>query len=305
MKLAALIVLAGALTLSAAASPSPSPVPMPVKTDPALLEQSPAASGDYLAWAQSPATKVHFDVFAQVRNGRPFRVNTHGTQGRPGGISGRTLVYQQWRGGRSDIGFFELVKRTRLKSPHGVNTPRWESRPSLSGRWLLFNRRNPRTKVELVLLRNLRTGKPIVLDRARPPDQVLVQQLAGNFAVWTSCRFRCAVRRYDLATAQRVVVQQSGIPEATDYAASVLRDGTIYFVRGDMFSNSGGPPSATLLRYTGKTTQDVVARFEGARPTALYASTGRNAPDVYFDTGPCAGGRDIYRIVGLPAPAPR
>ena len=62
-------------------------------------------------------------------------MNAAGTEGRPGGISGKTLVYQQWRGRRSDIALLDLITRKRSKPPKGVNTRQSESRPSLSGKF--------------------------------------------------------------------------------------------------------------------------------------------------------------------------
>jgi hypothetical protein len=300
MRLAALISLACVLTVTAAAS-TPPRIPFPVRTDPALLEQSPAASGNYLAWAQSSTSRRHFDVLAQVNGGRPFKVNARGTQGRPGSISGRILAYQEWRGGRSDIRLFDFVGRKRTNPARGVNTPSWESRPSLSGRWLFFNRRNGRTKVELVLLRNLRTGRQIVLDRARPPERVLVQQLAGRYAVWTYCRYRCFVVGYDRTSGKRIRPPSSGIPESSDYAASVLADGTIYFVRGSMFCDAGSL-GAVLIRYRKGTGSERFLDFDRVMPLALDASVHDGTPVVYFDRGPCKG-EDIYRVFDAPPAA--
>ena len=302
MRLAVLIVLASSLTLTAAASPPPSRAPLPVKTDPALLEQSPAVSGGYLAWGQSSRTTLHFDLIVQAGNGQPFRVNPRGPQARPGGISGRTLAYQEWRGRHSDVRLFNLASRKRVHLPRGANTPNWESRPSLSGRWLLFNRQSLRTKLEVVLLHNLRTGRQIVLDRARPPEHVFAQQLAGKYAVWTHCRFRCFVVRYDRANGTRIHLSSSGIPEDSDFAASVLPNGTIYFVRGTMFCDPAVEQRVLLLRYSSATGTERIADLEGT-PAALFATTEGGTPVVYFDRGPCRG-EDIYRIFDSPPPPP-
>jgi hypothetical protein len=43
------------------------------------------------------------------------------------------------------------------------------------------------------------------------------------------CRVRCAVFRYDIGT--RAAVPGSAISEASNYAAAVSRDGTVYLAR--------------------------------------------------------------------------
>ncbi|MGA9160256.1 MAG: hypothetical protein WB297_05255, partial [Actinomycetota bacterium] len=105
-------------------------------------EYQPVRGDTYLAWQQNTRQHPsHYDVFARpMAGGEKFKVNARQTQGANGGIDGDTLVYQQFKGKRSDLKFFDLGTRTRTSPPAGVNTDQWEYWPSFSGDWLLFAR---------------------------------------------------------------------------------------------------------------------------------------------------------------------
>ncbi len=265
-------------------------------------EVSPVAGNGYFAWAQNSLRRPHhFDVYAQKGNGRPFRVNAVDTQGMPGGISGRTLVYQQWRGMQSEIEFINLEKRTRVKPPKGTNTRQWESRPSLSGPWLLFDRADRHGSFERVLLRNLQTGAQVELARTSkyPVDRVLAGQVAGRFAVGTICQVRCAVFRYDISARKFTKVSPAVIPEAQDFAASVTDAGTLYLARTGSLNRCSQYQGVSLLRIPLReersTTIETIPPRTGIGST--YATMTRHKPVVYYSRGVCnANGSDIYKI---------
>ena len=219
------------LTAAAAAAPSP---PVPVKHS-TRNETTPAAGGEYFAWAKSRRGRPNvYDVWAQRGSGRPFKVNAPKTRGWAGGIDGTRLVYQQVKDGwKSDIRFFDLARRRRSAPPAGVNTSRWEWAPSLSGGWLLFGRGEAvRDSLQQVILQNLTSREKIVLDSLRSKNGFLqAGQVNGNFAVWGRCSSsfpQCDVYRYEIAARTKTPISQSG---ETLYAPSVTATGTTYYGR--------------------------------------------------------------------------
>jgi len=128
-------------------------------------EFQPARGRDYIAWERNtPSAPGRFHVYARRRGGKAFRVNAPGSEAANGGISGRQLVYQEWRGRRSNIKVFNLRKRGRARPLKAVNTRHWEYWPSVSGRWLLFGRRK-RDGSRRILLFDRKTGRHRILAR--------------------------------------------------------------------------------------------------------------------------------------------
>src|ERR1700694_4703971 len=174
MKVAARLLglLAGASVLFAAATAANplASAPVPVKAS-VRNEIFPAAGGGYFTWSKSRrSSSSPFDAYLQRGINPAIKLNAKGTQGYAGGTDGVRVAYQEARGVKSDIRLFDLTTRRR-NSPAGVNTNRWEWRPSISGNWLLFNRGMIfSTGLQQVLLKNLVTGELRVLDSLRSKD---------------------------------------------------------------------------------------------------------------------------------------
>ena len=276
----------------------------------AAIEIRPVGDGDWLAWAQAPRTRPKaFSVLAREGRGRPFRVNPPGTQALPGGIWRRFLVYEERRGrGDWNIVLYDLARRKRLRAPAGVNTKADETRPSLSGAWLLFTRYSGQTRgkrgLVRVLLRNVRTAEQIELDRVTVPppvgptfdprERVSSWQVNGRYAIATAC-VGCGRRLYDIAE-RRMMELPLGIPDTTVHPVAVSRSGTVYFARSvtfgyceysvQIFSRAPGARYfvllATVPRGIGVGSIYVVSR-SGGRTTVYYTRgylCGRN-PDAY------------------------
>ena len=129
--------------LPAAAGTASAAILIGVKTSPAYEQVPGTGGGTYFAWSRgSPAT-----LFIQSDAGQPaVRVNnSRSSHAWAGSIDGTTLVYQRARANQSDIRLWDVVAKSPLPPPAGVNTPNWEWHPTMSGDWILFGRRTRRS----------------------------------------------------------------------------------------------------------------------------------------------------------------
>jgi hypothetical protein len=115
-----------------------------------------------------------------------------------GGMDGRTLVVQTIRAGRSDLEFYDLLARRLQLPPGGVNTPEWEWRGSISGRWLLLGRVDFGSGAYKIVLHDLRTGKERNLDTVRGHAAYAEPgEVNGPFVTWAGCPDNsCSIYRY-------------------------------------------------------------------------------------------------------------
>ena len=135
----ALIIATAAACSATAVAVAGTPLQTPVQVTRAAGRQTiPAAEagGAWIAYAQSrPRHPGKVDAYVK-QSGQPrIKVNTRGVAW-PGGFDGNTFVYQQLYRGQSDIHLFDLTTHHH-SSPDGVNTPRWEWQPTISGQWIL------------------------------------------------------------------------------------------------------------------------------------------------------------------------
>ena len=296
-KLLGLLSVGGLLVATASAATAP----VPVKTS-TRNESTPAAGGAYFSWAKSRRGHPRvYDVWAQREGSSPFKVNGPGTSGWSGGIDGTRLVYQQLRKRNSDIRFFDLTTRRRSNPPAGVNTKRWEWRPTISGDWLLFGRGVVFGLSQSVILRNIVTGEQRVLDTLQSKAGFLqAGQVAGNYAVWLKCTSRttCKVFRYDIVGGTATQMPATG---QVVYAPSVTSTGTTYYGRSGRACGS----SAELVKTTLDGGTVVLYSFPSGQDFSVsYAELVVTLPPnpitttrVYFDRTLCGSGRtDIYSV---------
>jgi len=292
------IALAGFLVATASAATTPAPVKTSTRN-----EATPAAGGAYFSWAKSRRGRLHtYDVWAQQEGQAPFKVNAPGTSGWSGGIDGSRLVYQQVRRGRSDIRFFDLTTRRRSNAPAGVNSKRWEWRPTISGDWLLYGRGVVfGASTQSVVLRNLVTGEQRVLDSLRSRSGMIqAGQVSGNYAAWMKCNPAptCNVYRYDIVTATTTQIPTTG---QVLYAPSVTPAGTTYYGRSDPQCGEKAElvkttlDGATIVLYSLPSGQDFSVTHAAelvTLPPSPFTTT-----RIYYDRAICSSGRtDIYRI---------
>ncbi len=292
----------GVVAVAASAKTPPSPTPVPVKAS-TRNEVTPAAGSGYIAWAKSRRGHPRvYDVWAQQEGQAAFKVNAPNTHGWAGGIDATRFVYQQVKRGNSDVRFFDLVTRRRTNAPAGVNTKRWEWRPTISGDWLLYGRGVVfGGSIQYVLLRNLVTGEQRILDSLKSRNGFLqAGQVNGTYAVWMKCTSRvgCNVYRYDITTATTTYMPTTG---QVLYAPSVTNSGTAFYGRSGPSCGS----NAELAKTTLDGTTTVVYSFPSGQDFGVtYATTLTSLPPppfttsrIYFDLGDCSTGRvDIYSI---------
>lgn len=186
----------------------------------------------FIAWQQNSREHPnHYDVFARSQDGgRAFKVNADGTNGAIGGIDNGILLYQQFRGGDSDLKLYDLNDRVRSSPPRGVNSAQWEYWPSISGSRLLFGRLSG-NDLRRVILFDVTTGDATVLAKIKRGNGFLQPgQVNGDYAVWSRCvsSSECSVVEYRISDGSETMVPNHG---RRDHAPSVTPDGIVYFAR--------------------------------------------------------------------------
>jgi hypothetical protein len=284
-----------ALATAAAAAPLPQ---VPVLTTLAG-EFQPARSENALAWEQNTRGRPNqYNVMVQVDGSAPVQANRSGTSAAMGDFAGGRLVYQQYRGnpytrGRSDLLFLDISSGARSKVP-GVNTRQWEYWPSHSDGWLLYGRLKPKTEVRRLFLHDLETGERRLLDKTKGARRFIGPgQVQGNYAVWSTCRSRCDVFRYDIAAYTTQMIDNPGLFQR---APSVTPGGTVYFSRG----GKGCGASVALVRSRLDGQQEVLVQLQqGLDIRDNYAYVEPNGTvEVYYERNACRtkAGSDIYKV---------
>ena len=288
-----LVIAAAAVALSfaVAGTARAARVQIGVKTTPAVEQVPGVGSGTWFAWAQG----VPKHLLIQNGVGQPaIRVNPKHTQAWPGSIDGRTLVYQQTARDDSDIRFWDVMTHAR-SAPAGVNTPRWEWHPTMSGDWILFGRIRFRPHRSRVLLHNTSTNQTITLADVKGRSDP--GQVSGDWAVWDQCVHRqCSVYRYDIAGDQTTKAPPTDVGKQQHYP-SVTSPGTVYFAH----SSTGCGRRVKLVEWvTGQPLHVLIAFHPGVE----IPSTTQTIPDqvagtdVYFDKHTCSvGSDDIFKTV--------
>lgn len=278
--------------------------PEVVLNDPAVNERVPSASDGYLVWsADSEARPNRTNSYVMADGGDPVRVNPAGTQSFEAAIDGTTVAYQQVTSDGADIWFYDVLTEERTPAPSGVNTPNWESRPTLSGNWLLFTRLIFSSKASVrVVLFNLMTDVRIVLREVPSRRHYLVSdQVNGDWATFESCRYmrgrfsNCQVFRYQISTEELVKLPNPGVQQ---YGGAVSADGTVYLVRTRNRNHWVCGSHTKLVRMDGGN-GTVIATLPDGRdsltPFALDETGGSTT--LYLDRYRCrSSASGIYRI---------
>jgi hypothetical protein len=259
-------------------------------------EAVPSADADHIAWSQATRSRPRYVLFMQRPGERRVPVNRPRTQGFSGGFDGETFVYQETRGGRSNLQFYDVVGGGRSAPPAGVNTRRWEWHPTLSSNWLLFGRRDTAARVDLVLLRNLATGATRRLGSLRWGRSTIAApgQVNGNYAVWYRCRPACDVFLYNIAA--RTTTRIPNPDRRQQYEPSVTSDGTVYFVR----SGRGCGTSVRLVRRPlGGPSRVLAALAPRSDSFHTYALDNANGTStLFFDRFRCStGALDVLKLI--------
>jgi Divergent InlB B-repeat domain len=290
--------VAGALLAASVVGMGPTP-PAGAATEIPVLTSShgefqPARGEGLLGWEQNSRRRPNeFDVMVRRDGSSPVRVNPGRSRAAMGDFAGGRLVYQQYRNRRSDLRFYDLDTGARSKVA-GVNTRHWEYWPSMSGEWLLYGRWNRSGGARRLLLHNLATGERRVLDRTKSGRAFIGPgQVAGNYAVWSTCDLRCQVFRYDILTATAEMIPNPG---AYQRAPSVSSAGTVYFSRG----GKGCGASVALVRAPVGGPQEVLVQLQNVldiRDTYAYTKA-NGSVEVYYERNGCGkpAAADVYMV---------
>ena len=259
-------------------------------------EALPSADGGHIAWSQATRRRPRYVLYMQRPGERRVTVNRPRTQGFSGGFDGETFVYQETRGGGSNLQFYDLAGSGRSNPPAGVNTRQWEWHPTLSGNWLLFGRQDTGARVDLVLLRNLATGTTRRLGSLRWGRRTVAEpgQVNGNYAVWYRCTPACDVFLYDIAA--RTTTRIPNPDRRQQYDPSVTSDGTVYFVR----SGRGCGTSVRLVRRPlGGPSRALAALALRSDSFHTYALENENGTTtVFYDRVRCSTGAfDVLKLI--------
>jgi hypothetical protein len=259
-------------------------------------EFQPVRGRDFLAWEQnSRAAPTRFDVYARRDGGRRFKVNSARTQAANGGIYRSTLVYQQYRGTKSDIFFYNLSSRRRRRASSSINTRTWEYWPSLSGKWILFGRLKG-DGTRRIVLHNRQNGKSRTLAKTTARSAFLEPgQVNGGWAVWSKCDAArvCNVWLYDIGRSRRTMVPNPGVSQR---APSVSPEGTVYFIRSGRRCKS----STKVMRRAQANETELLSRIPRGRTvndTYAFAATAGQS-QVFYDNQSCgrALSSDVWRL---------
>ena len=293
------VVVVVALAGACAAAAYPEPAPVSVKATSAM-EANGVAGGGYLAWSKwSRSRPLERAVMVQRTGRRARRVNRAKTTGTPGSISGRNFVYLESRRGRTSIVLYDLRAHTRRTIPvkPALGCPNCHIAllgASLAGDRLLYAWRS--FGPGAVQLRELSTGREIVLDRARFPG-LRSGQVSEHDAVWTRQDPQgWRVYRYEFATESTGQLPNPFRLEQTSPA--VTRDGTVYVVE-TLDSVECRLQRPRLVRYDQDGRREVLVTFSKGSIYATYAVRRPAGTTVYFTRESCDGRRsDIYRTAG-------
>jgi hypothetical protein len=255
-----------------------------------------------MAWEQNTRKRPgRYNVMVQVDGSAPVPVNRSGSSAAMGDFVGSQLVYQQYKGnpytrGRSDLLLFDIPSGTRSKVL-GVNSRQWEYWPSHSEGWLLYGWWKPKKEVRRLFLHDLETGERRLLDKTKGGTRFIGPgQVQGNYAVWSTCRPRCNVFRYDIAANTKQKIDNPGFFQR---APSVTPGGTVYFSRG----GKGCGASVALVRSRLDGQQEVLVELQQGldiRDTYAYVEP-NGTVEVHYERNACRtkAGSDIYKVQDL------
>ncbi|MEJ7569219.1 MAG: hypothetical protein WKF41_13245 [Gaiellaceae bacterium] len=219
------------------------------------------------------------------------------TSAQTGGLSGDRVALQVVARGDSKVSIVALgdVPST-VRLGGSVNTPQWEWRPSLSGRWLLFGRIDYVRARYQVLLADLRTGTVRTLDSVSGHAAYAVPgQVNGSWAVWTSCPDNwCRVYRYDIARSTRAPLPMARQHVFQQFGPAVSRTGDVYFG-----TSKAGCRESRIMKFADAGLTMLTQLPEGI--SFQYSYLDDSSPeraDLYFDRVGCGRSdlSDVYRI---------
>jgi hypothetical protein len=198
------------------------------------------AEDGYFAYAQSRVGHPNkLDVYLKPPGLARIKVNAAGTQAFHPNLeignltSGDRLVFVQQGSASADIKIWDVDAGVRSNPPVGVNTAKYESKPSISESHLLFGRGPQRRQyMTSVILFDLLTNTGTVVDTAPTNGIVLPGIVNGDWATWTECSpSDCRAWRYEISTTTKTEVPSSA---RFIYMSAIGADGTAWYVQSGL-----------------------------------------------------------------------
>jgi hypothetical protein len=205
-----------------------------------LNEFDGTAEDGYLAYTQSrPGHPRRFDVYLKPPGLARIKVNAGGTQAYHPTLDignatlGDALVFVQLGEDDANLKIWDVDSGGRSNPPVGVNSEAAESKPSLDGKYLLFGRGPAnRTYIARVILFDLESNTPLVVDTAPAEGSVYPGTVNGEWATWTECGLSdCRAWRYHIPTAEKTEVPSGA---KLIYSSAIGEDGTVWFVKSGL-----------------------------------------------------------------------
>jgi hypothetical protein len=250
--------------------------------------EGPVASGSWFAWMHgttaNPIPPIsQTDVYVRHGSSRAWRANPAGTHAETGGISEGVLVIQLIKQG-SALATVNLATHKLRLLARPFNMPhRFEWRPSLSGKWLLYGSIDYADQTYTIQLANLRTKKVIQLEHVQGHAAYAAPgQVNGPYATWISCPDNhCIAYRYDIDTDATIQMPPIGGAQYWHFGPSVTNTGTVYF------GVAQGCASAQLIRWQHGQTRTIY-RFSPGTAFLYSFATNTKPTTVYYDAVACA-----------------
>jgi virginiamycin B lyase len=256
-------------------------------------EWLPNASGQALAWTQLSSANLPY-ALVEEPGGTPQAFSSASRDVWAVGLSGGRLLVQRGdpNGPHSDLLLYDVTTRRQVRLPKAVNTKGWDfaGAGSLSGHRLVVVHGGDSDKTQTLVMVDLRKGRSTTVakrsKKALPPIEG--SSMAGSWVEWLTSGNRWAVHRYDTRHHKATATKPpSGL---SDYAGSILPDGTVYFVRGGtacgdrirlMRWRPGKQPEQVAAAPAGYDVEDLNAVQIGATTWAYMAlfSCDKNAPN--------------------------
>jgi hypothetical protein len=248
-----LLVAAAVTALLLAASPAQAMVTRVVDTpeNELYFAQENSGATRYRAWTSDEGPN-RFGVWYRIGNQPKTRLTSHNVNAFLGGLTlghslGDVISFDSYTDQTRDwnVRLFDLSGHHNIPVPAAVNTERFETHPTLSGNFLLFQRGDVGGP-NRVLLYDLTSETVTPLAVAAPDEDVFASRVNGDYAVYYVCNpTRCVVHRYRISTEEDVALPTGG---RSAYEPTVTTTGAVYYVIGHP-TKCG--LTTTLRRWTG------------------------------------------------------
>ena len=307
--------------------------PVPMKATP-IDESGPGAQGNWFVWERFNHTKGRANYWAQRNGGRWIRINAKGTLGHDGDVGPGRVLYSQARYRRyrelpTDLWQYNLSTGHRLRLPGPVNTRAYESLPSVSGRYLLFQRLvrpDPyavAARKVMLFDRRAQVLTTLAVAHQQPRDDyapvVEAGQLNGGYATWRRVAWteqgvsdgsfydapQSEVALYDVETGTTTRYRLR--PSTYLSTTAVSSGGTLYYIRYGINASRTGDETRTrnyfMKRPLGGTPEVIAKMPRCFEIRDLYVDDRSDGSHRLYFTVWTHRGADIYKITDPPPTA--